>query len=205
MANFLLAFDFSSFTSDISLVSSLAIILGTIFVVFQIRQNNRLVAAAAEQARVSAVQAKLTTEQLKQNNELANIDMIMRLYEFANAAEVQSSWITVLNTKISTYVDFEKLPRYEQISFFQIAALFESLGVLVERGIVKPEIVDDMFLTELAWETMKPFVIGMRQKYGEENNYVFFQRLYDRLVANKRPIDTGQSNASQTEKGKNGA
>jgi len=176
--------DLGNLTSDVSLVSSIAIILGTVFVVVQIRQNNSLIRAAAEQAQAAAVQAKLTTEQLKQNNELANMDMIMRLYEFANTAEVQSAWLIVLNAEISSYEEFEKLSKAEQVAFFQIGALFESLGVLVERGIVKLDIIEDMFLTRLAWESMKPFVSGVRERYGEEDSYVAFERLYKRLTGN---------------------
>ena len=172
---------FGQLTSDITFLSGLAVIMGAIFVIFQLRQNNKMVAATAEQARLSAVQAKLTTEQTKQNHDLANYDMMMRLYEFANTAEVQSSWLTVLHTKISSYDEFEKLSKAEQIAFYQIAALFESLGVLVKRGIVKPEVVDDMFLTELAWESMKSFVLGAREKFGEEDNFAYFEELYTQL------------------------
>ncbi len=125
---------------------------------------------------------KLTNEQMKQNNEIANMDMIMRLYEFANTAEVQSAWLTVLSSKIRTFEDFEKLSQPDQVSFYQIAALFESLGVLAERNIVKLEVIEDMFLTELAWTTMKPFVVGMRKKFGEDQNYIFFESLYGRLL-----------------------
>lgn len=173
--------DFGSFTYDVSVASSVAIILGTIFVVVQIRQNNRMIRVAAEQAQASAVQAKLATDQLKQSYELADMDLIMRLYEFANTAEVQAAWLTVRKTKISTYEDFEKLPKADQVAFFQIGALFESLGVLVERGIVKSDIIADMFLTKIAWESMKPFISGVRQKYGEEENYSAFQRLYEQI------------------------
>ena len=164
-----------------SLLSSIAIILGVIFVVIQIRQNNRLISASAQQAESAAVQAKLTTEQLRQNNEIANMDLIMRLYEFANTAEVQSAWLTVVNANLSSYEEFSKLAKTEQVAFYQIGALFESLGVLVERGIVKLEVIDDMFLTRLAWKSMKPFVVGTREKYGEEESYVAFEQLHNRL------------------------
>ncbi len=119
--------------------------------------------------------------QLRQNNKQANMDMIMRLYEFANSSEVQSAWLTVLNSKIASFQDFEGLPAKDQVSFYQIAALFESLGVLMERGVVRSEIIDDMFLTELAWRAMKPFVMGMRGKFGADDNYFFFEKLYQRL------------------------
>lgn len=173
--------DIGNITSDLSFLSSLAIILGALFVIVQLRQNNKLIEAATEQAKAAAVQAKLTNDQMRQNNDLANMDMIMRLYEFANTAEVQSAWLTVLNSKIDSFGDFLKLPKQDQVSFYQIGALFESLGVLLERGIVKPDIIEDMFLTELAWESMKVFVSGMREEHGEEENYAAFERLFNRI------------------------
>jgi len=176
--------DIGSITSDLSLLSSLAIILGALFVIVQLRQNNKLIQAANEQAKAAAVQAKLTNEQMKQNNDLANMDLIMRLYEFANSAEFQSAWLTVLNSEINSFQDFLKLSKPDQVSFYQIGALFESLGVLVERGIVRSDVIEDMFLTELAWESMKIFVIGMRKQHGEEENYLAFERLYN-LVTSK--------------------
>jgi hypothetical protein len=171
----------NSLTADVSLLSSIAVIIGAIFIVFQIRQNNRLIQAANEQAKAASAQAKLSTEQLKQNNELANMDLIMRLYEFANTAEFQSAWMTVQTTKINSMQEFEKLPKSDQLSFYQVAALFESLGVLVERGLVKVEVIDDTFLAELAWKIMSPFIEGMRIKFGGEEAYVFFEKLNNKL------------------------
>jgi hypothetical protein len=141
-----------------------------------------MIGVSGQQAEAAAVQAKLTTEQLKQDHELANMDLILRLYEFANTAEFQASWLTVINAHVSTYEDFLELPKNDQVAFYQVGALFESLGVLVERGIVKADIIEDMFLTQLAWDSMKPFVEGVRQRFGEEENYVAFQRLHERLA-----------------------
>ena len=174
--------DLGGITYDVSLVSSLAIILGTLFVVIQIRQTNRMIRVSAQQAEAAAVQARLTTEQLKQDHKLANMDLIMRLYEFANTAEVQASWLTVLTAHISSYEDFQELPKADQVAFYQIGALFESLGVLVEREVVTVEIVEDMFLTQLAWESMKPFVIGIRERFGEEESYAAFERLHEKIL-----------------------
>ena len=174
--------DLGGISYDVSIISSVAIILGTIFVVVQIRQTNRMILVSGRQAEAAADQAKLTTEQLKQDHALANMDLIMRLYEFANTAEVQASWLTVINTHLSTYDDFLELPKSDQVAFYQIGALFESLGVLVDRGIVRADVIEDMFLTQLAWRSMKPFVEGVRQRFGEEENYIAFQRLYEQVT-----------------------
>jgi hypothetical protein len=173
--------DLGGITYDVSLLSSIAIILGTLFVVIQIRQTNRMIRVSARQAESAAVQARLTTEQLQQDHKLANMDLIMRIYEFANTAEVQASWLTVINAHISTYEDFQELPKSDQVAFYQIGALFESLGVLVEREVVNVEIVEDMFLTQLAWDSMKPFVAGVRERFGEEESYAAFERLHERI------------------------
>jgi uncharacterized membrane protein YqaE (UPF0057 family) len=177
----LLTLDLSSLYNDVSFLSSIAIILGAIFVVFEIRDNKKLVEASAEQARSAARQAELTTQQLAQNTELAHMDLVMRIYEFANTAEFQSAWLTVLSIKIQSFEEFEKLSKSDQISIYQVAALFESLGVLVDRGLVKPDVIDDMFLTALAWNTLLPFIKGMRERYGEDQSYIFFEKLYKKL------------------------
>lgn len=174
--------DLGPVSYDLSLISSIAIIIGTIFVVVQIRQTNRMISVAGQQAASAADQAKLTTAQLRQDHELANMDLILRLYEFANTAEVQASWLTVLNTHLSSYDDFLELSKNEQVAFYQIGALFESLGVLVQRGIVRADIIEDMFLTQLAWKSMKPFVDGVRRRFGEEENYAAFQKLYEHFA-----------------------
>lgn len=162
------------------------------FVAVQLRQNNKLIGAAAEQAKAAAVLAQLTTQQMQQNNQIANMDMIMRLYEFADSAEFQAAWLTVLSSKISSFEDFEHLPRQEQIYVYQVAALFESLGVLVEREIVGVDIIEDMFLTELAWTTLEPFIMGMRKKFGSDQGYASFEGLYKKLCVFKNTQQTSK-------------
>ncbi|HUK75422.1 MAG TPA: hypothetical protein VLU99_06475, partial [Nitrososphaerales archaeon] len=170
----------------------IAIILGAVFVVYQIRQDDKMLAQSVRQADANATQARLTMEQVTQNSNLATMDLVMRIYELANSMEVQRSYMTVVRSGVTSYAQFEKLPEDKQLAFFQIASLFESLGFLVERGFVKAEIVDDMFATKTAWEALEPFIMGMRQKFAAEDYYFFFERLYSRLSRPGVPSITGQ-------------
>ena len=77
--------------------------------------------------------------------------------------EVQRSYFTVVQSKVASLEDYDKLPEEKKLAFLQVASLFESLGFLVEKGFVKAEIVDDMFATKTAWEMTKPFILGMRR------------------------------------------
>ena len=188
---------FSEVSSVVAFVSSVSIVLGAVFVVLQIRDNRKLILASTEQAKAAVTQAKLSTDQLKQNNDLADMEMIMRIYEFANTAEVQSSLITVIDANLKSYNDFLKMPKSERVSFYQMAALFESIGVLVDKGFVSLETIDDMFVPERAWMTMKPFIDGVNNDAGEEV-YVFFRKLVEgmkkhREEANQTPSVPGRS------------
>jgi len=169
-----LQINFESVSADATLLASVAIILGTVFVVIEMRDNKKLVEASYRQANTAA-------SQLKQNYELSTVDLVTKIYDFANSLEVQRSWHTVLNTDISSNEEFERLPEEKQLAFHQIASLFESVGLLVEKGFVLPGLVDDMFATELAWQRLKPFVERMREKYSTEDYYSWFEKLHDRL------------------------
>jgi len=172
---------FSEISTDASLLSSIAIILGAIFVVFQIRDDRRLLEATVKQANASEIQVKLNNDQLKQNYQLAIMELVTSIYDQANGLEIQTSWLTVISTKLKSYDEFLQLPESKQIAFTQIASLFESLGLLVERRFVPAEIIDDMFATKTAWDSLEPFIMGMRKEHPNEEYYSFFEKLLKRL------------------------
>jgi hypothetical protein len=179
---------FDTITADATLLSSIAIILGTVFVVVEMRDNRKLVQASFRQANTAALQ-------LKQNYELSTVDLITKIYDTANSLEVQRSWLTVLSTKLDSYDDFEKLPEEKQLAFHQIASLFESIGLLAEKDFVKEELIDDMFATQLAWEKLQPFIAGMRKKFQSEDYYVWFEKLHNRLL-NLAPSSSSKEGTS---------
>lgn len=187
-----LQFNVGAVATDTSILSSIAIILGAVFVVYQIRQDKDMLQAQVRAADANAEQARLTMKQFLQNNELATMDLVMRIYEFADSMEVQRSYFTVIRSKISSLEDYERLPEEKQLAFLQVASLFESLGFLVEKGFVKAEIVDDMFATKTAWEMTRPFILGMRQRYAAEDYYFFFERLYNKLSKTQSGSITGE-------------
>ncbi len=166
--------NFNSVSADATLLASVAIILGTIFVVIEMKDNRRMVEASLKQANTAALQ-------LKQNYELSTVDLITKIYDFANSMEFQNSWHVVLDANVASYADFEKLPEERQLAFAQVASCFESIGLLVEKGYVRQELVDDMFAIRLAWGKLKPFILGMRERYKTEDYYFWFEKLYSRL------------------------
>ncbi len=195
-----LQIEVGAIATDTSILSSVAIILGAIFVVYQIRQDDKMLQAQVRAADANAEQARLTMKQFIQNNELATMDLVMRIYEFADGMEVQKSYFTVISSRISSLEDYDNLPEEKKLAFLQVASLFESLGFLVEKGFVKAEIVDDMFATKTAWEMTKPFILGMRKRFAAEDYYFFFEKLYNRLSATNTGSITGEFLAWKAER-----
>ena len=109
------------------------------------------------------------------------MNLELSVYDMANSLEVQRSWTTVLKTKIKSYEEFLKLPDDTQLAFHQMASLFESIGFMVEKGYAQEELVNDMFATNMAWEALQPFVVGMRKQHAAEDYFVWFEKLYERL------------------------
>ena len=69
---------FESVSADATLLASVAIILGTVFVIIEMRDNRKLVEASFRQANTAALQ-------LKQNYELSTVDLVTKIYDLANS------------------------------------------------------------------------------------------------------------------------
>ncbi|MDA4135643.1 MAG: hypothetical protein OK449_01415 [Thaumarchaeota archaeon] len=184
----LLAVNFGEIDSGIAFLSSMAIILGAIFVVLEIRDNKKMIQAATEQAKAAAIQAESSAKQTQQNIDIADMDIIMRLYEFANTREAQTSYLTVVNSNLKSYDDFLKLPREDQVSFLQVSSLFESIGVLLDRGIITLQTVDDMFVPQIAWQKLKPFMDGVSANVIGSDNFPYFAKLVKAMEARAREM-----------------
>jgi hypothetical protein len=182
----LLAVNFGEIDSGIAFLSSMAIILGAIFVVLEIRDNKKMIQAATEQAKAAAIQAESSAKQTQQNIDIADMDIIMRLYEFANTREAQTSYLTVVNSNLKSYDDFLKLPKEDQVSFLQVSSLFESIGVLLDRGIITLQTVDDMFVPQIMWQKMKPFMDGVSTNIIGSDNFPYFAKLVKAMETKAR-------------------
>jgi hypothetical protein len=191
---------FETIFADASLFSSIVIILGTVFVVVEMRDNKKLVEAACLQTNSAADQARLTNYQLQQNYELATVDLVTRIYQSANSNEIQKSWKVVRDSNLANFEEYERLSEEKQLAYQQMASLFESIGLLVEKNFVKAELVDDMFSVSLASEMLKPFTVGMRQKFPNEEYFTWFERLYNRLSRlPQSPISVGPNTLAASE------
>ncbi|MBI4544840.1 MAG: DUF4760 domain-containing protein [Gemmatimonadetes bacterium] len=76
-------------------------------------------------------------------------------------------------------------PKEQREGMWLLMSTFESLGVLVYRGEVDIELVEDFFsgLIVTAWRSFEPVVKQSRQEVGRETYFEWFQWLAERVMA----------------------
>ena len=149
-----------SISDDAAIISAIGVILGTVFVVVQLRHM--------EMHR--------------------NLDISMKLFEWAEGDTLRKAFRWVEDE--FQYQDHDKYEEKraadpEESEYpRQAAAFFEQIGFLVEKKFVDLDIIDDRLGSHIVsnWKKLEPWVMAVRKE--KENNEFgrHFQRLYERTV-----------------------
>ena len=70
-----------------------------------------------------------------------------------------------------------------EIELTQLLFTFEGLGLMVFRGDVSIDVVDEMFRLNVTsgWRKLGPWIVSERERIGYSNNWEWFQWLAERL------------------------
>ena len=104
------------------------------------------------------------------------MDLIMRIRSMWMDKEMLQSWDTIKKTEFKNYDDYkEKCP----VQAEQVATFFDSLGLLLHRGLVDIDLISQLFFLETPWKKMKLYVEGIRERAKEPRVYRNFEYLYN--------------------------
>jgi len=80
------------------------------------------------------------------------------------------NWILLMNTAPKDYSEIRGKP--EEVALYQWISFLEGLGLMVKRGVISLEVVDDYFhgMIRLTWLKLLPLVMS----YRKENNHPEF-------------------------------
>ncbi len=126
------------FTTILSILSTTAIFAGGIFAAVQLRQLNR------QRVRDSAMQML----------------HVFQTREFMDGYEV------IFNLPMGlSKAEIEARVGDRMVSVLVVLGTFESLGILVHRGEVRLELIDDFFSGGiiLAWKKFQNYIVGVRE------------------------------------------
>ncbi len=138
----------SDVVTILSASSSIAVILGAIFIVFQMRQNGRLIEATLKEGRATVALSmleKITDESFPRRRK--------RMFEILSRFKA-TNWADAFESE-------------EDLEVRNFAYLYELMGLLVENGLVDLELVLDtlQYLVVRDWEIFAPHAAFVKSRY----------------------------------------
>ncbi len=101
------------------------------------------------------------------------------------------NWILLMNIENKGFSEIRGKP--EEVALYQWISFLEGLALIVKRGVVPLEVVDDYFhgMIRLTWLRLQPIVISYREEYKHPEFGEWVEYLYDRIYlkgdVKKRP------------------
>lgn len=115
--------------------------------------------------------------------------LVMNLYGTFGSEEFRANILGLMALEFKDYDDYVKKygpyfsdgPTSRTVAV--IGVYFEGVGVLLHRGLIDADLTYDLLGSpiEFAWEKMKEVVEGLRKETQREDNYVFFEYLYNEM------------------------
>jgi hypothetical protein len=148
-----LALDLPTLAVLLSAVSSLAVVAGAIFVVFQLRQNNRLI-----NATITETKAGIAFSMLERIIDDSFVRRRKNVYDSVKKYG-EKNW----EGFIGTFDDFEAR---------NYAYMYELFGQLVKDGIIDLKTVMNAlkYIVVYDWKTMEPMIRYLNGIYGLKSN-----------------------------------
>jgi hypothetical protein len=126
--------------------------------------------------------------QLRHQARVRQTDIVMRLYSQFNSLEFTKVCEEVLNREAKDYDDYRK--KYGMAEVTAVGMFFEGIGILLKRGLVDVELVDDMFTTDIkwTWEKLKDLTLVSRKVRNQPEIFEWFEYLYNEMKKREQQL-----------------
>jgi len=153
----------SGLISVLSALSSVAVILGVVFIVIQLRQNNKLI----------DLNAQLTEATFRDVKSNISFEMLEKLTDDSFARRRSFMWHKVKEYQASNWEDFDDSSDDFEIRNF--AYMYDLYGQLAKEGLLDFETMAKTFkyMVVLDWEAFEPVVKHIMKRYNLEENVIF--------------------------------
>ena len=124
--------------------------------------------------------------QLRSQNRLRQVDIVMRLYSSFEQEEFARHYLRLARWKYKTYRAYRKRHSSEDsVSFFVVGTFFEGLGLLLKRNLAPIALLDDLLSGPILemWPKVRPIVLGIREELHQPARFEWFEFLYERMNA----------------------
>ncbi len=155
--------DLSGLIQVLSAISSIAVILGVVFIIVQLRQNAKLI----------DLNAKLTEATFRDVKSNISFEILEKLSDESFARRRSFMWHTVKKYQASNWEGFDDSSDDFEIRNF--AYMYDLYGQLTKEGLLDLEIMAKTFkyLVALDWEAFEPVSNHIMKRYNLTQNEIF--------------------------------
>jgi hypothetical protein len=148
-----MALDLSTLAVLLSAVSSLAVVAGAIFVVFQLRQNNRLINATIQETKAGIA-----------------FSMVERIIDDSFVRRRKNVYDSVKKYGEKNWEGF--IGTFDDFEARNYAYMYELFGQLVKDKIIDLKTVMNAlkYIVVYDWRTMEPMIMYLNKTYGLKSN-----------------------------------
>jgi len=153
----------SSLIQVLSAISSIAVILGVVFIVVQLRQNTKLI----------DLNTKLTDATFREVKSNISFELLEKLTDESFAKRRSFMWHTVKKYQASNWEGFDDSADDFEVRNF--AFMYDLFGQLAKDGLIDLETLAKTFkyLVALDWQAFEPVSKHIMKRYNLEQNEIF--------------------------------
>jgi hypothetical protein len=152
----------------LSVVAPLAVIIGVIIALLQLRNQQRL----------------------------RQLEVVMRLYSSFGQGDFLRHYHRVANWKYKTYSAYRKKGTPDDyISLLVVSVFFENMGLLLKRKLAPIDLLDDLLSGPILeiWPKARPIWVGLREEHHHPAWAEWFEYFHDAMVHRMAQLDKTQS------------
>lgn len=150
----------------------------------------RFLSIAASIALISGVIIAIL--QLRHQSRLRQEDIAMRLYAGFGEETFARHFLRVSNWSYATFADYQTNSTPDDgISLMVVSVFFESMGLLLKRGLAPIELLDDLLSGPVlaTWPKVRPIWAGMREQYHQPSWAEWFEYLHDEMAKRMKRLN----------------
>ena len=134
--------------------------------------------------------------QIRLQTKMRKMELITKFSSTLNftASEVWAFWNIVMSSEFTDLDDYEK--KYGSIldrsnprnqAFQAMLWYYDAVGLLLKEKLIDVKLVETILAVKIAWNKMKPIVIGLREK-SYFNVFCNFEYLYNELQKREQQL-----------------
>ena len=121
---------------------------------------------------------------MRNQNKVRQMDMIMRLYSYYCSEEYSKASGRYMATEFKDFQDFQQ--KYGVVgehpvttAFYIVLTFFEGVGALLKRKLTNIELLHELFAVKMHWKKIEPIIEDVRKHFEEPRLYENFEYLYN--------------------------